>query len=226
MGLTRTAVTAALSAFAAMAFLGTTAATAEIVKKTVGCEANEEPCAKENIFAKGTKMKGQLTTGTEMFLETNITNITCKKGSAELETLEEKGTQTPVEAGAAYGALGKVTSSALNECKTSSGSACTVTMVNLPWSLSLEWIEPNTGIARTLSPTAGGKVVCGFLINCTFTTPEATETVTGGVNAMKTIEEVELVRSGGFCPAEARMNGSGELLEPSPIYISYVEEEL
>jgi len=216
---------AVLAMLSASALMGSASASAEIVKKTVGCKVNEEPCAAENIYAKGTKAKGQLTVETEVLLETNIVNVICKKGAAEGESLEEKGSVAPM-GGGAYSVLGTATVATLSECKTSGGANCVVTMTNLPWTAALEWTGPNTGIARTKTPTAGGKVVCGLLINCTFTTENATETVTGGENAMKSIEKVKLNRNGGICPATALMSGAGEVLEPKAIYISYVEETL
>jgi hypothetical protein len=165
---------------ATLAFVGTTTASAIIVKKTVACKVKEEPCKAGNIFPKGFKMKGQLKKGTEGILATNVGTIKCKSGFAEGESLEEKGTKTPAEGGA-YEIEGRVTKSTLGEC-TLGSTACTVTMTNLPWANLTQWTGIDTGVAKIPKPKEGaepgGKVVCGFFVNCVSrqTTPKKRST--------------------------------------------------
>jgi len=222
-------VLAFVAATAILAFVGTTTASAIIVKKTVACKVKEEPCKAGNIFAKGLKMKGQLKKGTEGILATSVGTIKCKSGFAEGESLEEKGTKAPSEGGA-YEIEGRVTKSTLGEC-TLGSTACTVTMTNLPWTNLTKWTGIDTGVAKIPKPKEGaepgGKVVCGFFVNCVFTTNNAKETIHGGEPATGEVNNVFLEKKeGSLCPKEATLSGQYEVTEPNPIHISYVEEEL
>jgi hypothetical protein len=133
-------------------------------------------------------------TSGNMVFTSSLTSVTCKQSS--MSTKFNSATGTPI--------TGEVTAlSYTNDCTTSSGTSCTVTVVNLPYSASLE----SASLKVTDAVGAGFKIVCGVLINCTFTTKETNGTVTHNVAGSTTIDiTVKLEREGGFCPATAELH--------------------
>lgn len=138
-------------------------------------------------------------------LTTNITNMTCSTSEMEMEFSSSEG--TPIS--------GAVTALSLAGCETSGGTACTATVNNLPYEASVETS------ALTLADGEGisFKMVCGFLVNCTFSTKGAALTVTNGSAAEISATEVSLNRTGGFCPAVAKWDPLYEAIFPAGLTI-------
>jgi len=64
----------------------------------------------------------------------------------------------------------------------------------------------------------GMKWECGVFLNCTFTAPKGLLSFTGGNPANVTAKEVEMSRSGGFCPSSAKWNAEYEVTSPKPVF--------
>jgi hypothetical protein len=183
---------AAVAAMAVMAFGASTAAATQVcVAATAGHPADGKCAAGERELTNGESVTG---TSSNPVLTSSVTTVTCKESSTTVKA--NTGTGTPI--------AGEVTAlSFANDCTTSSGTSCTVTVVNLPYTGSLE----TNKLTVTDAVGAGAKVVCGVLINCTFTTKKAELTVTH--NASTTFDAtVSLEREGGFCPATAEWHAT------------------
>jgi hypothetical protein len=135
-------------------------------------------------------------TSSNVVFTTSTTTVTCKESS--MTTKVNTATGTPI--------AGEVSAlSFTNDCTTSSGTSCTYTVVNVPYSASLE-----SGNLKVIDAVgAGVKTVCGVLVNCTFSTKEAIGTVTHNAGGSTTIDfTVNLAREGGFCPATAEWHAT------------------
>jgi hypothetical protein len=137
-------------------------------------------------------------------LTNSITNVTCT--DSFMRVFYNSSTGTPIS--------GEVISFYLpwvGTCKTASGTACEMTVLNLPYPASQE------GSTLTISDAtgAGFTVKCGFLINCTFTSKELKLSVTNGSPTTMTASKAALTRSGGFCPATAELDATYSVEYPS-----------
>lgn len=184
---------AAVAAMAVMAFGAGTASAAQICVPGTG----DGKCATSNEreYTPGTNITA---TSSNPVLTSSITTVTCKESS------------TTVTGTASTGAAisGEVTAlSFANDCTTSGGTSCTVTVVNLPYPGSLTSSELTVNDASG----AGAKVVCGVLINCTFTSTDAVLSV-----AHDTFQAtVKLNRTGGFCPETAEWHATYKITSPA-----------
>lgn len=133
-------------------------------------------------------------TSTNSVLTTNVATVTCEHSATVLDPNSSTG--TPITGSVA--AL-----SFTGNCKTNGGTACTVTVVNIPYQASLE-----TGALTVTDPTgAGATVKCGFLINCTFTSKKVELGMfASGNDTVIEASNVELARSGPFCPQTSQWN--------------------
>lgn len=194
---------AAAAALAAMALLGAGSASA-----TTLCSANEEECA--SPLASGTVIKAE---SADVVFVTNLQNITCSGSKLEGKTTAASG--EPLTA--------QITGLTLTGCKTASGASCTHTTLSLPWAAAFEATGGGNG-ALTLSSGGSGNpgwtYVCGLVMNCTVSTPEATLSVEGGEPATLRAEEVELESSGGNCPAGQRVSATYTVTSPNPLFVS------
>lgn len=122
-------------------------------------------------------------------LTTNVAIVTCEHSATTTDPEASTGTNS---------ITGSITAlSFTGNCKTNGGTACTVTVVNLPYEAHLY----TNNLLVTDVTGAGATVKCGFLINCTFTTKEAELSIShSGNNTIAKAEGVQLLRSGGFCP--------------------------
>jgi len=212
---------AALAAMVVMAFgAGSASATTKICVSTPGTTDNECPANKSepdpNNPQADIHVEGRLTNPPGAVLVTNITTVICEESGV---TLTANGS-TP-ETGATS-ITGEVTSLSFAKCKTSAGVPCTITVLNLPYESHLQGtIEgvTNTSSLTVTDPVgAGAKVVCGLVLNCTFTTKEATlhgKNITTPTTAEFTASNLPLEKAGGLCPATAEWNASYEVTTPS-----------
>lgn len=200
---------AALAAMALTAVIGASAASA-----TELCSTSTTPCSGTK-YGTGTVLKGSLESGTKALLTNSITNVTCEASSVEGKTTSAGG------AGAVSGEITNLTFT--TNCKTASGTACTVTVVNLPYPASISGGGTAAGAESTLTVNdasgAGATVVCGVLINCTFTTKDAILKVTNGASTPTALAAQTLERSGGFCPATATWDAAYLLTSPDPLFV-------
>jgi hypothetical protein len=201
--LLRTALAGVLVLLIAMAF-GTAAASA-----TEFCSTNTSPCT-GTMYGPGTKLSGKLTTGKVATLTNSISNITCKQAAmaGQMTTTGGSGT-TPIS--------GEVTAVTWTECTTSFGTACTVTVTGIPWKLTGEKTGETT-FKVVVSGSPGVTVVCGSLINCTFSQTSLTLTGVNGSPARVTATAVGLNTSGAFCPKTASYDAEYDVTAPNPLY--------
>jgi len=172
------------------------------------CSTNTSPCTGTTYGAE-THITGQLKSGTSSTLTSSITNVTCTESRFRAAVLAVGPIRIPI------------VEFTTDKCHTTSGTPCTVTPVNIPW----EGTGSGSGGSGTLTVESGGsgspgdKVVCGFVINCTFTTSSATLSVTGGNPAIAKANEITVARSGGLCPAAASWDAEYEVTQPNPLFI-------
>lgn len=207
---------AAVAAMAVTAFVGAGTASAATklcatsTKKPEvtanGCPTNKEEPAK-NASGK-VHIEAE---STEALLTTSITNVTCdvSKVTIEANSATNEGNTS---------ITGEVTSLSFSSCETSGGTECTVTVKNLPYEGHLLGTTGGNTNLSTLTVTdavgAGAQVVCGFLINCTFTTKEASLAGTNGSPTTFKASKVLLAREGGFCPATAEWDATYKVVTP------------
>jgi hypothetical protein len=190
---------AMVAAMAVMAF-GAGSASATQICLTNQSEGDKK-CATATTERELVKNESVVGTAKNPELTNDITDVTCENSSVTGK-LTSNNTVTPL--------TGEITALTFTgNCKTASGTACTVTVKNLPYSGSL------TSSALTVQDPvgAGALVKCGFLINCEFLTTKATL----GVEHDKFIATgIPLTRNGGFCPEEANWDA----LYTAPVTIS------
>ncbi|MFL5834506.1 MAG: hypothetical protein ACJ76B_11090 [Solirubrobacterales bacterium] len=202
---------AVVAALAVMAMVGASAASAS----GTACKTNSEPCPAGDLYAAGTKMTAQLVPGTHATLTSSVGNVTCKN-STVAGVLNE-----PAKA------HGEITSLTFTNC-TLGETECTVSATKPPYTV--------TGIATpavlgkgngdfTVTQKAGGSVpgatvVCGFFINCTFSSTDITLKFTGGSPAKLKAEAVNLNRSGGICPSTSVWHAEYEVTAPKPLFLT------
>lgn len=188
---------AAVAATAVMAFGAGTASAAQIcVPDTIKFDGKCPTATAEREYNPATDTI--TATSSNPVLTSSITNVTCKESA------------TTVAGSSSTGATisGEVTAlSFTNDCTTAGGTSCTVTVVNLPYPSSLTSSELTVNDASG----AGAKVVCGVLINCTFTTTDAVLSV----NHDTFQATVKLNRSGGFCPETAEWHATYKITHPA-----------
>jgi hypothetical protein len=188
------------AALAAMAFVGAGSASA-----TTLCKANENPC--NNPYPSGTKVKAQLETGTEAVLTTSLATVKCTVSKSEGVTKAQSGEPLP----------GEVTNLTFESCKTGL-VGCTVSTVNLPYTAAVSATGGGNGTFTASSSgkgNPGAKVVCVGVLNCTFTTAEATLTALGGEPARLKAEGVELEQTGELCPTTSTWTATYKVTEPT-----------
>lgn len=199
----------AIAAVAAMAFIGASSASAT---STALCTSDASlVCAAGNVYTghiEGLAVNPELLS--------SITNVTCEHS---------------VILGNALGLVtggSQVTHLELidftGNCKTSSGTACTVTTTALGL-VDLLKTAPNLGTATSLNSKV--KVVCGFFINCTFggtpelhvvgsTLPLNTTSSLGALTANK----ASLSREGGICPSTSEWDAKYTIQLPHELFVT------
>jgi hypothetical protein len=201
---------AAVAVAVAMAFLGASSASA-----TALCSANQEECT--SPLGTGTAVKAALKIGTKAVLKTELATVECSKSSTSGKTTS----------GAGASVTGVIEALSFSECKTTSGTNCTVgSALSLPYNASITATGGGNGKLTVTKGGGGGNpgatVTCLGVIECTFRTPSATLTVLGGNPAVAKAEGIELTeRAGLICPAkEAKWTAEYAVSEPNPLFIS------
>lgn len=202
-----------LGAVAALAVVATALMGVGSASATTLCEELAEVCPEGARYPAGTVIEAKLRKGTVAKLETSIGTVTCGQSATTGETAEESG--APLD--------GTLTKLSFGECNLG-GSACTVTVQNLPYLMQGEEIEPGNGTLVTSSGGSGepqANVKCGSFINCNYTQKELTLNGEGGSPAILRVEKVALTRVGGFfCPQVAVANAEYEVTNPMPLFAS------
>ena len=206
----KTLILAAVAAAALTALFGVGSASA-----TELCSTSTTPCSGTK-YESGTPLHANLESGTKATLTNSITNVTCEASTVEGNTTTNGG------AGAVTGDITGLTFN--TNCKTASGTACTVTVINLPYPATISGGGTATGATSTLTVSdpsgAGATVVCGFLINCTFTTTDASLSVKNETDGTPTATaSVTLARSGGICPSTSTWDAAYDITNPSPLFV-------
>lgn len=201
---------AAVAAAIVMALVGASSASA-----TALCSLNQEECASPLVT--GTAVEASLKTGTKAVLKTELATVECSKSATSGKTTS----------GAAPSVSGVIENLSFSECKTTSGTNCTVgTALSLPYSASITATGSGNGKLVVTKGGGGGNpgatVTCLGVIECTFRTPSATLNVLGGNPAVAKAEGIELTeRSGLICPAkEAKWTAEYAVSKPNPLWIS------
>lgn len=145
-------------------------------------------------------------TSTNPVLTTSITNVTCEHSETTFDPGAATGSEIPGEIKAL---------SFTGNCKTSNGTACTVQVLNLPYPSSIE------GSVLTVNDASGAgfKVVCGFLINCTFTTTDGPVTLSHEAGVLRKIWHWFFGEKTGFCPASAELEATYTATSPPGVTI-------
>lgn len=198
---------AAIAATALLAILGSGTASA-----TQLCKTPSTPCPSGNTYGSGTLVSASLTTATEAVLNTNIDTVKCNSSAVQMTTTSAGGT--------GVGLTASITGLTFTGCIDSFGTSCTVKSVNLPYASQFF----NGGSSATLQITstsgAGASVVCGSVINCTFTTKDAVLDVEGATTPpTATATKVTLSRSGGFCPSTSTWSAKYTFIAPTPMMV-------
>jgi len=203
-----------LAAIAAMAVMAFGAGSASALTKLCATGTPNVGACPANKTEYSGHIETKLTPGTSATLTTSITNLHCEESATTLTA--DTSTNVPP----ATTVTGSVTAFTLGKCKTTAGQACTATAEGLPYVAHFEGTVE--GLTNTSSLRITGKkfkTVCGFIINCTFSTAEE---VLHGHNISSprtttewTVNKVPLARAGGLCPATAELDASYEVTTPA-----------
>lgn len=144
---------------------------------------------------------GNVSMSGSVSITTNVTTVNCQS-QATFKLPESTGAiWLPME----------VTALSLTSCKTGSGTACEVTVKNLPYPGSIVGptftVQDSTGMAF--------QTKCGFLVNCEFSSKEAAFEMTNGSPSTVWGSGIKLTRSGGFCPEIAELDASYSVTSPA-----------
>jgi hypothetical protein len=197
---------AVMAAMALSAVVGASTASATELCK-------ENPC-NGTMYPAETAVTAQLKTGAVAELTSPITNVTCKKSTTSGKTTTTGSATETV--------LGQITALTFTECTDTAGEKCTAEAVNLPYKGEIHATGGGNG---TLTVSSSGKgnpgatVVCGLVINCTFSTALASLSVTGGNPALAVANKIGLNLAGGVCPTEAHWDSQYEVTAPKPLFV-------
>ncbi len=197
---------AAVAAAALMALVGPSSALA--TGSTALCKANETPCATGNLYPSGTVIKGVTAAGGKALLTTKASGTLQCDSSFEAHTTATTANPLPVD----------ITALTWTNCDL--GSPCTVTSVNLPYSADLTDTSPPPA-DLTITGNPGATIVCGAIINCTYTASSPVLKVTGGEAgvAKAVAEKVALTGVGKACP-NSTWDATYFLTSPNPVWVS------
>src|SRR5215203_528702 len=202
----KTLMLAAVAAAALTALFGAGTASA-----TELCSTSTTPCSGTKYGA-NTTLHGVLEAGTTATLTTSITTVHCNVSTVH--------GNTTTAGGAGISVNGDINALNFTGCTTSSGTACNVAAVNLPYPATISGGGTAAGAASTLTVSdpsgAGALVVSGNLINCTFTSTDATLNVANGASTPTAKANVVLNRAGGICPNTSTWEASYVLDTPDP----------
>jgi hypothetical protein len=172
------------------------------------------------MYGPGTEIHAVLKSGTTATLTSALVNVHCTSSTVQGSTSNTGTTGSPVE--------GTITALSFSGCKTTSGTACTVTTIGINTTTEmpiaqvtatgggngLMTVTPDTG-----DENPGAHVTCGFFINCTFQVSDIELDIDGGNPALSTAIAEPLEREGGICPEEAFWDATYEVTTPKPLFV-------
>ena len=184
---------AAITAVAAMAFVGASSAMAG---NTALCETNTEPCTSAATTAHFVDKGG--------FLLSSVVNVTCLEALLSASVLALGAPQ-----------VAHVTELTYSHCLTGTGGNCTVKAESLGLLSGLR-TAADTGTLTDVGTTV--RVTCGVLINCVY---GGNELVGHGLSAGLSTEngnvsysKAEVQRVSGFCPEKGFLDANFISLTP------------
>jgi hypothetical protein len=207
----KTVSLAAMAIAAVMAFAAAGSASAN----TVLCEHEEgksAPAICETPYAGGTAIEGK---STKTVLESSLGTVTCTESVSKGKTSEESG--NPLK--------GKIESLTFSKC-TLGTTSCTATSVHLPYNAAVTHTEGTfNGIMKVTNGgtgAPGATVVCGSLINCTFTA-EGIELDALGGNPGSIVANKETLghEAGLICPTTATWTATYTVNTPNPVFVAH-----
>lgn len=202
-------VLAMAAAFAAMAFIGASSASAEIEL----CSTNTSPCT-GIMYEAGKTLKGSLKPETIAELSTSLGTVKCKKS-------ETAGKQNALSAAEKLDF--SIETASFEEC-TLGASSCTVETQNKPY-LGLLLLNAKKEWHLVVEKATAGKpqahITCTSGLNCTFGSNEILFSLTNPTktepHAILTVNQ-SLEREGGFCPTTSTWKATYLVLEPLGYY--------
>ncbi len=171
---------------------------------TALCKKTESPCSVLNLWLSGTQLSAATTPGSPAQFTTKAAGTVSCESTMALKTNE---------ATASFSLAVETQSVSWSGCKLS-GSACTVTSIFFPTSGSLTNAGAGIGL---LTPTGGSfSVVCGVIINCTYTPNGPTLEFSGGGIPYVRADAELLLGTGKACPAST-WDGKYWISQPSGV---------
>jgi hypothetical protein len=183
---------AAIAALALLALAGPGAASAAQICKQVpsGGDGQCPGRAAEKQIAKGESFE---VSATDAVLTSPVTDISCANSSVRVRMTSENGIST---------LEGKITALSFDGCETAGGTACTVTLGNLPF-------ETVFHLADVLVFDEAGilfRINCGFLVSCEIEGREQLIELEAGV--LVASDERPYAKRGAFCPSVPRFDAT------------------
>ena len=205
-----------IAVIAAMAFIGASTASA-----VTACKENITPCPSGKEYTSGTVVKAELIEKTVAELKAEGTpSVNCKVSASEGKSTATSGSPLP----------GLITNLTFEQCATVELVPCTVTVVHLNpikeifYNAEITANEKVQGngfltVTKSTEGNPGATVVCGTVVNCTFTTASAKLSITGGEPAKLDAEGIVLERSGTICPTKATWTAHYKVTAPTVAWI-------
>jgi hypothetical protein len=192
---------AAITAMAAMAFVGASSASADDL-----CKVNESPCSETNKYPIGTVLKGS---SKEAVLTSGEFKVTCES-AVEGKTTEDLG--------AGKGLLGLIEKLTFSSCK---GSCTSATAIHTPYMVTAFASSQTANVFSDGSGKPGASLGgCLGFATCVFETEaaEAVLKVIGGNPAHMKAEAVKLKESSGVCPTSGTWTAD-YTMSPAPMFL-------
>jgi hypothetical protein len=173
------------------------------------CKADETPCASANMYASGTSFSASLVSGTKTQIQTMAVSLECTGSTVAGKTTSTGGSGTTAVSA-------EITSLTFTGCQTTSGTKCTTSQgVNLPYPAAF-----TDSLTITDAAGAGGTFHCGVLVNCAYTTTNASLAGFNSVSGMPRMAAQEsMSASGAFCSGGATWIAEYEFTAPTPLYV-------
>jgi hypothetical protein len=197
-----------------LAFVAAVALTASM---GAGSAAATELCSNATTPCSGTKYGTETAlispNTTNTVIQTSLTTVTCTISEVNALTTSAGGSTTT-----AVTAVG--TSLTFSGCTRTGGEPCSVSGIMGNASITGGSASGTSKFNYNVTSTTSIHTICGFFINCGFSTSSATLSGQNGFG-YPTIKAEGLVlkREGGFCPETASWTGAYQISSPSPLYV-------
>jgi hypothetical protein len=204
---------------ALMAIVGVSSASA--LENSTLCKTNTATCPAAEQYGAGTVISGATASGANATLTTKTWSIQCASTVLGATSGSATVTEGPV--------AGSITSLGWSGCTVIGSSPvqnCTVSSVNLPYNAGVqtEGLQGSgslTAAAHSGGGNPGATLVCGEMLNCTYTTASAKLAGTGGAAGTANVvaSKIALTGSGSKCPAGATWSAKYVLSSPSTVWV-------